>query len=1553
MKAGKRLVSLTLALILCLSCWSGAASSSRSPETGETRNSAGADEPVLVILQMEGEPTAACAETRGLAETRLTGQHTALRQSLKASGLRWEEVYEYKTLLNGFALTVSGKDLDKLAALSGVKSLHVANSYAEPADNLTDSSNEMTGAAWMHEGDYLGSGTVIAMLDSGFTPEHEAFGVYDGMLEQAKLSRSEVGSWIDAKGYGTYISVKIPFACNYDVFHYDDTEDYSGHGTHTAAVAAGYAQGEDGTVRFCGTAPDAQLLILKIYSSEEPGLANSAVCFKALEDAYELGADVINLNLGSMVTSWEEKPEYLLYEEFDEACQLLRENGVAVTVGAGDKGSMATGSSNRAGSGRVPADYADYGQISSFAAFDSTLTVASVENAACPVHVLRAGDRNIRYYDEDDQFFDKMYQSGEPAMEYTVVPGYGAFEDYAGLTIKGRIALVARGGISDEDKVFAARLAGASAVLVYNDEPGPFRLNAELYPIPAAGLSREDGEYLISLAELTAPSGDPFEPVDSGEDLGPVYYRLTDEAKLVNAKGYLIVSETAGRALTVEPYAPMAPDAPYPYYNAMPVTITNGTIPRNYDLEQNDLELEYNSLGCGKGYLSCSGTKDELLFTDSPEDLSFEIREDGTAEIECLGCSLRYDSVWKVFCFCLPDSGLIDDPNAKVSIYRRGKALDQVPTQIGSLYIPAEMVCMENPQGWQPSAFSSMGTSSALTFKPALTGVGGSVFSASYGTEDGYAVRSGSSVAAANVSGALACMLQYLREKRPELSPSARMELAEALLMSTARVLTDDEGRIVTPRKQGAGLIDLKAAAEARAVITEPVLSLGEDDTGTFTLRFEVRSLCDQTLTYSLDLTALCDLCEGVDLDSDGETDGLYNALRSRNVSSRMVLLGDQTLIVPPGETVSAELMITPKDELLEELREDYLNGAWLDGFLSLSEPEPPCEGGNSCPGAPFEDMPKPTNWAHPGIDFVLTHNLFSGTSQTTFSPGVTMSRGMMVTVLYALAGKPEPEGENLFTDVKPGKYYEKPVTWASENGIVSGVGEGLFNPNGDITREQMALIMYRFAEYAGLDTDFSADIDGYPDVDRVHSYALTAMRWAVGVGILSGTKVDEEILLDPRGNATRAQVARMFMSFVMKCLEPPVQTAELHLSFIGFVGDWDAAPILEQHDWREIVDIENGLGPASNYAAYLDYVEFDVNTDVNKAFAMSWSALHDDGGTTVYLGENPVNKTEYKEAHAAISPDGLVNAVVIRPMPLRESRHLIMTATDAETGELYTAADLRSMPKAYWSAKYRHWSARPEFCFYGKDLNGLALPGGTRVEIRIYADLPWGEDELGAIDFEDLAEQGSDWLEWSFSVTMDDSAPTMEDLRWEPGNCSLSFKLSDDRYLAYGALTPLPEISEDEEVYYDPIWTQTFSDDEAGEIHAVTVGNVGFDEYELSLWDYAGNETRIRLSLGQSANLKQVRFVCPEGCSPEGADHCFASYQAFLTVPELKGTPEEGSFIAWISEPLDGVWTWEELEEAALDEEILSPGQTVQVWGETWYYALLAVPGGYTTVEP
>ncbi len=1554
MKGLKRILSAAMALILCLSCFSGTAfsagreqSAERGPSALKLADSGNENERVRVIVRMDGEPAAkSSASVRALAEARITLQHEGLRRSLKNAGLDYVEDYEYRTLLNGFALTIAREDLNRLSELPGVRSVHIATRYAPPEAVRMESSNEMTGAAWMHESAYRGSGTVIAVLDTGISPDHEAFRVYDGMLTEAKLTSAGAEAQISALGYGQYLSKKIPFAYDYSDKDDDALDNVSGHGTHVSGIAAGLTRAADGEIRFCGTAPDAQLLAMKVFSSEGDGGTDSSVFFKALEDAYLLGADVVNLSFGAQNGfAWDRGLED---EIFGDIYQLLRERGVAVSVAAGNESSMAENASNWAGQGCVTADYADYGVLSSPASYGGNLAVASVENAMYPVHVLRADEQNIRFYDSDDQFFESFFQPDQAPVEYTVVPEFGRPEDYEGLMIEGRIALVSRGEISFQQKLYAAAEAGAAGLLVYNNEPGELYMYITDYAIPAAAISREDGEYLISLAEMVTPPPAPGPADDSAEDLGSVYYRINNREACVDGTGYLIVSEKAG--LVFNAAAPNVNAAG----NSIPVTIKGGVFPSNDTLNRAELRLETGSFACDRGYLNCGGLVNEVKFTDSPEDLSIDITGQGTAEIVCSGCSFRYNRDENVFRFYLPDSGLIGSEDAAVSLFRRGKAPDYMPTQIGIIFFPSDLITIDNPNGWIPSGFSSMGVTPELELKPSVSGVGGMVCSALFGTEDGYACWSGTSMAAPNVSGAIACLLQYLKETRPELEQAERMELAEALLQSTARVLTDEEGRYVSPRKQGAGLIDLQKAAEAKAVLTEPVLSLKDSETGEFALRFEIRSLCEEALTYNLDLTALCDLCQTVE---GSET--LYNTLKSRNVSRDVSLLGDSTVVVPAGECVSVERTLKLSGELLQQLRSEFPNGAWLDGFLALSEPAAACTGGESCPGSPFEDMPSPRNWAHPGIDFVLTHDLFNGTSQTTFSPAMTMSRGMMVTVLYSLAGRPEPEGENVFTDVKPGKFYEKPVIWASENGIVSGIGEGLFDPNGDITREQMALIMYRFAEYAGLDMDISADIDGYPDVGRVHGYALTAMRWAVGVGILSGTKVDDEVLLDPRSNATRAQVARLFMSFVLKCLEPPVKTSELHLSVTGFVGDWAAAPILEQHDWREIVDVQSWLETTlteygSTYAdegyTYLDAVDFEVNTDVNKAWAVSRELLTEGAGAWVYLGDNPVAYTDFSADRAAISPDGLLNTVWIEPMLLRNARRLIMTVTDAETDELYAVDDTEYLPKAWWDAEDGLWRSSGLFLFDGTDLDGEYLPGGTKVNIRFYADLAWKEDVLDDIEYEDLSEQGRDWLAWSFSAAVDDTEPTVQALRWTPSSKTLSFELTDDQYLSYASLTPLPEISEDEEVYFDPIWVDAYSDDAPSSKHSISIPVQSFGEYILSVWDYAGNETRIRFSLGSSGSLNRVHFICPEGCTAEEVDAWYAVNRAELTMPELDGVPGDGAFCAWVPEALEGVWTMQELEDAAVD--VYCPGDRVEIWNETSFYALLSVPGGYISTQ-
>ena len=183
-----------------------------------------------------------------------------------------------------------------------------------------------------------------------------------------------------------------------------------------------------------------------------------------------------------------------------------------------------------------------------------------------------------------------------------------------------------------------------------------------------------------------------------------------------------------------------------------------------------------------------------------------------------------------------------------------------------------------------------------------------------------------------------------------------------------------------------------------------------------------------------------------------------------------------------------------------------------------IDEPEPPL-----APGV-FTDVPA-GHWASEAIAYVTGQGYFNGTSETTFGPSVPMSRAMLATVLWRMEGQPAPTGANAFTDVAAGQWYTDAVTWAAEQGIVTGTGNGLFDPNGNITREQLAVMLYRYAGGAAAGADLSA----YPDASSVSSWAVEAMGWAVSNGILSGNEAGQ---LSPGGAATRAEVAQMLLNY-------------------------------------------------------------------------------------------------------------------------------------------------------------------------------------------------------------------------------------------------------------------------------------------------------------------------------------------------------------------------------------------------------------------------------------
>lgn len=755
MKRFKQGISVLLALVMVLSCLPGVSATEPNapfgaqPETelyGLTPQAVqtyAQDDQVTAIVLLEGEPAAAAAEpTR--AASRLARQHNGLRTALRQNRVAYTEQFDYTTLLNGMAITAAYGDLAKIAALPGVASVHVANSYDPPEATVQmASSNEMTGAARFQEAGYIGSGTVIAVLDTGITPQHEAFAVYDGKLEDAAISAETAGAKIEALGYGTYLSDKVPFSYDYADQDDDATDDRSGHGTHVSAIAAGYAETEDGEVVFCGSAPDAQILAMKVFSSYSDG-TNSAIYFAALEDAYKLGADVINMSLGSY--SGFAYDAELEDEVFGNIYKTLTDQGVVLIVAAGNEGSMADYASNNAGPGYVTADYLDYGTVGAPSTYEANLSVASAENASYPIQLLTAGEKEIRYYDATGSCFTTAFADLDE-VEFAVVPGVGTEEDFAGLMVEGRIALVARGEITFQEKADNARRAGAAAILVYNNEDGILHMALENRELPAASISKEDGEYLISLAETVQPP-EP-EPVSELRFENWGWVRIGADTVLVfDEFDAALSTQASGAGFATQPVTIQAEtiedEDGYTYEIPYLVTDTPEELAFILDMAE-DTELDAVLLIADGKYLTAAEDgslslseeagpgslwqTEDVLDESDPENwvklgTYFYVALDEEAE----PMYLRYqDGV--VVCDRLDETrqdeflvGVYFDPTEP------DDGPEPIPTDIGKLQISDTQQTMQNETGWQMSSFSSWGTTPELTFKPQLTAIGGNVY---------------------------------------------------------------------------------------------------------------------------------------------------------------------------------------------------------------------------------------------------------------------------------------------------------------------------------------------------------------------------------------------------------------------------------------------------------------------------------------------------------------------------------------------------------------------------------------------------------------------------------------------------------------------------------------------------------------------------------------------------------------------------------------------------------------------------------------------------------
>lgn len=472
MKTRTKLVSLFLAVVMTLTL--------AAPAFAD----GGADDTLcraVVRFEDNADADALCRELERLPGIRVRWTYKAFFKGAAIEGTK-------------SALAVVGES-GIVESLSYSRTWIAPNAVGDPA-GTSNSLDVMRGEDIAYDGD----GMVIAVIDSGLYLAHEAFQDY-GIMESPSLSREDIDAFVAEGGTdGRYVSQKIPFAYDYsDQDRSVHTAD--NHGTHVSALAVGYAENEDGSAKFRGVASAAQLLSMKVFPDNANLGADDTDILKAMEDAFLLGADVINLSLGVEGDFLESSPISSLYQDSITA---MREAGVVICCAAGNSAHALTG--KMVGTPLPTGAFTDYGTACLPAAYEGAVAVGSVNTVTREGGGgIMVGDTAIGYVkaisENEEEVLPDLDDLAGQELQYVMIGGLGAKSDFEGLDLTGCVAVVKRGEIYFTEKANNAAEAGAVACLIYNNESGTILPAVNGTTIPCVLITQEAGEFMAQQAE--------------------------------------------------------------------------------------------------------------------------------------------------------------------------------------------------------------------------------------------------------------------------------------------------------------------------------------------------------------------------------------------------------------------------------------------------------------------------------------------------------------------------------------------------------------------------------------------------------------------------------------------------------------------------------------------------------------------------------------------------------------------------------------------------------------------------------------------------------------------------------------------------------------------------------------------------------------------------------------------------------------------------------------------------------------------------------------------
>lgn len=468
------------------------------------------NETLYVIVELKSEPLGESAallsksvsdKSRSSLASSVVKRNAELKaeQSSVMSGLNKTDkdakiLASYTAVMNGFATEIQYKDIKTLKNDSRVKNVYYSQAYDRPEPNDAASLSMVYASSAWGLG-YRGDGMLIAILDTGVDYNHE---LLSALSSESKITEEEMVARVAAAGQlnatlGSYYkNDKVIFGYDYaDVD--EDPMDIRGHGTHVAGIAAANVS-EEGVVM--GVAPNAQIMAMKVFSDSISYTYDHWV-IAALDDAIKLGVDSVNLSLGSGAgfTSYGDLDEFTYGGCFKNA----RATGAIVNCSAGNEGYMGTGA--YLGVSLPYTKNPDYGLVGSPSTTPEAISVASNDNISYYQNYLFSNEKKIAYADTNSVPFAETLDG--QTLTYVAVPGLGAPEDYAGLDLTGKVALISRGSLSFVEKANNAKAAGAVAAVVYNNTTGSINMALDGAEIPAVSISQTDGAALAALGTGT------------------------------------------------------------------------------------------------------------------------------------------------------------------------------------------------------------------------------------------------------------------------------------------------------------------------------------------------------------------------------------------------------------------------------------------------------------------------------------------------------------------------------------------------------------------------------------------------------------------------------------------------------------------------------------------------------------------------------------------------------------------------------------------------------------------------------------------------------------------------------------------------------------------------------------------------------------------------------------------------------------------------------------------------------------------------------------------